>query len=231
MKLKYSFPKLKDNLLDKVDIVLNENFGYSAMPADYRKFLLKNNGGYVSPGFIDDTDKTTHTQEIIFDTPLKWARDNDKPVTPCLVMFFGIWLESEMNENEVENWDLYDLILSNEHSKNDFDILPNNMMSIAKCSHPDADDMLCISVDKIDYGSVYFYYGMHDHPVNPMGSYYADKAEKIFEYYKIENEDDIDEDTAEGKEILTQLSRVPFIKVANSLNEFLNSCRTEASVT
>gem|GEM_PF-3885466 len=28
-----------------------------------------------------------------------------------------------------------------------------------------------------------------------MGSYYADKSKKIFEHYKIESEDDIDEDT------------------------------------
>lgn len=117
MTLKYSFPKLTHNLLDKVDLILNENFDYGPMPADYRRFLSKNNGGYVSPGFIDDSDETEHTHNIVFDTPLKWAKDNDKPVTPCLVMFFGIWLENEMSEDEVENWDLNDLILSNEHSK------------------------------------------------------------------------------------------------------------------
>jgi hypothetical protein len=229
MKLKYSFPNLNEELFNKAEKILEERFGYSNIPDEYKQFLLKNNGGYVSPGFIDDTENTEHDKEVVFDTPLKWAKDNDRPVTPSIIMYFGIWLKDDMEESEIENWDLNELILSNEHSKNDFNVLPDNMMSIAKCSHPEADDMLCLSVDKTDFGAVYFYYGMHYYPANFMGTYYADKTKKIFEHHNIQSENDIDEHTSLGKEILIQLARVPFVKVADSFTEFLNSCRIQAS--
>lgn len=225
MIIKYSFPKLTENLIHKLGTVLQKDFEYSSIPDDYKKFLLKNNGGFVVPGYIEDTDDTEHTEEIVFETPLKWVRDNNKPVTPSIVMFFGVWMKEEMKEEDVENWDLFDLVLSNEHSKNDFEILPDNMMSVAKCSHPDADDMLCISVDESDYGSVYFYYGMHHHPGKFMGSYYEDKFNHILKHYNIKDEEAIDQDTKEGQEIMYHLERVPFVKVADSLDIFLRNCK------
>lgn len=133
MQIKHSFPKLTNESLAKLEQILKEEFDYPSIPNDYKEFLLKYNGGYVSPGYIDDTDEFEHTHEIVFETPLKWVRADNKPVMPNLQSFFTVWLKEEMNEDEVEVWGLPDLVLSNEHSKYDFEVLPDNMMSIAKC--------------------------------------------------------------------------------------------------
>ena len=204
MTLKHSFPKLTADLLDKAENILKEKFGYTKLPIDYRNFLLQHNGGFVSPGYVDDSDTLDHTQEFVFDTPLKWARDNNRSVKPCIVMFFGIWLEDELPEDydAPDDLDLFELIASNEHSREDFDVLPDNMMSIAKCSHPEAADMLCISLDETDYGSVFYYYDMWNHPGKFHGDYYEKK-----------------------KEITNEHKRVPFVKVANSFNEFIQNCK------
>ncbi|HVI44823.1 MAG TPA: SMI1/KNR4 family protein [Chitinophaga sp.] len=222
MILKQSFPRLTPELLDKTDAILKEKFGYSPLPEDYRRFMLQQNGGFVSPGFIDDTDDA-HTQEIVFDTPLTWARDNNRPVTPCLIMFFGIWLE-DMQGADIENEELYDLVLSNEHSRYDFDVLPDNMMSIAKCSYPDAADMLCLSLGGADYGAVYYNYGMCDHPAKFHGNYYEEKAKLVFEKHGI-TADELDEETEEGQRVVDDLKRATFVKIADSFEEFLRSCK------
>jgi hypothetical protein len=193
MVIKQSFPKLSEKLLDKTESTLKKRFGYPALPREYREFLLKNNGGFVSPGFADDSDSAEHQEEVQFETSLKWAGDNDRQVTPCIIMFFGIWLEDEMNKADVENWSLCELILSNGHSREEFDVLPENMMSIAKCGHPEAADMLCISLGETDYGSVYYNYGMCDHPAKFHGSIYDDRIKAIYEKHKINAESVLDE--------------------------------------
>ncbi|WP_338815399.1 SMI1/KNR4 family protein [Bernardetia sp. Wsw4-3y2] len=225
MKLVHSFPSLTENLISKLNTILSQEFGYNSIPDDYKSFLLKNNGGYVLPGYIEDTEITQHQKEVVFETPLRWAKDNNKPVRPCLVAFFVVWLEDDMDENEVEDWEMAELVASNEHSKLDFDILPNNMMSIAKCSHPDCADMLCISLDKKEYGSVYYNYGLCDHPANFHGDFYNDRIETIFKQYNITSYEEIDEETIEGQIIIDQIKSAYFVKVGNSFSEFLENCK------
>ncbi|ATA92471.1 hypothetical protein CGC56_10060 [Capnocytophaga canimorsus] len=227
MELKKSFPKLNDELLKKVERILAEKFDYKNIPSDYKNFLLKNNGGYVSPGFVDDSDTFKHRHEIVFNTPLKWNKDNNRPVTPTLVSFFAVWLEEDMNGNEVEDWNLPELILSNEHSKYDFDVLPDKMMSIGKCEHPDAADMLCLSLDKQDYGAVYYYYGMCDHPALFHGDFYQKASDKVVEKYGLSDEDlyNLDEDNPQDRTIINELKKAVFVKVANSFSEFLDKCK------
>ena len=239
MALIYSFPKLTDNLLDKLEGILHEKFDYPPLPKDYRDFLLLHNGGYVSPGYINDTEEYEHEEAIVFDTPLKWAKLNNKPVVPSLYQFYGAWLEDDMDENEVQNWDLFELVASNNHSKHQHNVLPENMMSIAKCDHPDGDNMLCMSLDKDDYGSIYYYYGMYNYPAQFMGSYYVDQVEAIKKKYNIEDLDDLEDledmddtddmspDSTISKQIHKELTRVPFVKVAGSFQEFLRIVRRE----
>ena len=227
MKLIRSLPPLSGGLITKLESILLEKFDYPSIPDDYKQFLLKNNGGYVVPGYVEDVDGNNHTEEIVFDTPLKWRKINDAPVKPSLVFFFGVWLPNDMDIDQVEDENLGDLIASNQHSKYDFDVLPDRMMSIAKCSHPDAADMLCISLAGYDYGAVYFYYDMWYYPAKWLGSYYDDKEEAILQKYNIGERGEIDDSTPEGKRIMEELYRVPFVKVADSFSEFLAKCRVE----
>lgn len=228
MKIKQSFPKLNNELLAKIENILKDRFGYANIPTEYKDFLLENNGGYVSPGFIDDNENSEHTQEIIFETPLKWVKMNNAPVKPALICFFGVWLEDDMNENDVENWDLPELILSNANSKEDFDVLPDNMMSIASCQHPDASDLLCISLETYDYGAIYYNYGMCDHPAKFHGDFYENASEFILKKYNLSNEDTykLDEENPKDRIIINELKRAAFVKVGNSFSEFLNNCKT-----
>lgn len=227
MELKKSFPKLNDELLKKVERILAEKFDYQNIPSDYKNFLLKHNGGYVSPGFVDDTDDFEHTHEVVFNTPLKWVKDNNRPVTPALISFFGVWLEADMNEKEVQDWDLLELISSNEYSKYDFDVLPDKMMSIAKCGHPDAGDILCLSLDNEDYGAVYYNYGMCDHPALFHGDFYQKASNKVVEKYGLSDDDlrNIDEENPKDRTIINELKKAFFVKVSNSFSEFLNHCK------
>jgi hypothetical protein len=66
-----------------------------------------------------------------------------------------------------------------QHSKYDYEVLPDKMMFIAKAGHIKASDMLCISLEEEDYGSVYYYYGMWYYPAKFHGSYYEDKKREI----------------------------------------------------
>lgn len=227
MNLLYSFPKLNEKLLKQIEELLEKRFNFKNLPNDYKSFLLKHNGGFVSPGFIDDTEETEHQKEITFETPLKWVKMDNMPVRPALISFFGIWLENEMNENDVENWDLSDLILSNANSKEDFDILPDNMISIANCQHPDASDILCISLDSEDYGNIYYNYGMCEHPLKGHGDYYENRKSAVIKKYnlKAENTYELDENKTEDRKIINELKKATFVKVANSFTEFLDNCK------
>ena len=65
MKLIQSHPKLSEDLISELEKILYKRFDYPALPNDYKSFLLKNNGGYVVPGYIEDTDDKEHTQTVV----------------------------------------------------------------------------------------------------------------------------------------------------------------------
>jgi hypothetical protein len=223
MKLTHSFPALDAASYLALEAVLLDQFEYPSLPAAYKEFLHQQNGGFVEPGYGSGEVKPSH--EVVFDTPLRWVRAEDKPVTPSLISFFGAWLPTHMNKADISNWDLPELIASNEHSKHDFDVLPDRMMSIAKCSHPQAADMLCLGLDPRDFGNVYFYYGMVFHPIRAHGDYYDDKRRGILTKYGLQAEGEIDRRTEAGSDALFELGRVEFVKVADSFDAFLSNCR------
>ena len=226
MELIHSFPSLNTESMQALEKTLSDKFDYPALPEDYKQFLLENNGGYVKPGYGNGSEDPT--QEVVFETPLHWVKDNNRPVTPSLIAFFVVWLPQLMNKDEVTDWDIYELLASNEHSKFDFDVLPNRMISIAKCSHPEAADMLCLGLDDSDFGVVYYTYDKWYYPGKFHGDYYDKATQHILDKYQLESEQDIDEDTEQGKKAIFELERVPFVKVADSFGDFLNKCRIQA---
>ena len=200
-------PSLSKRALYRLESVLQDQFAFPKLPPDYAAFLMKHNGGYVSPGHADDTSEEEHREEMVFETPLMWARDGNRPVRPCVVMFFYAWVEEEMAEPP-DDEDMYELVSSNSYSHFDFDVLPDGMMSIAKCSHPDAADMLCLDLTATDYGAVYYHYGMWHYPGNIHGDFYAKREAEV---------------RKQGGDIDDALKRVPFVRVASSFREFLQS--------
>lgn len=228
MILKHSFPELKAEFIPSLEFTLKEEFGYPKLPVDYLHFLMKNNGGHISPGYIDDEEEIEHTHEINFDTPLKWAKMNDKPVTPSIQQFFGVWLKEYMNQDDLQETGLFELVLSNLHSKEEFDILPDRMMSFAKCDHPTSGNLLAISLDEADYGSIYYYYDMWHYPQDFMGKIYRERhtqteatIQQMAKTVKMSQQ-------AFNEFIANERKKVPFIKVADSFTEFLEACREEA---
>jgi len=124
-----------------------------------------------------------------------------------------------MNKNDITNMELPSLIPSNEHSKYKFDVLPDKMISIASASHPDCADLICIALDKENYGGVYYYFDLWYNKGFKCSSYYINKKEEILKKYKLENlSPNVISENAKF-----ELDRVPFVKVADSFSDFLNS--------
>lgn len=205
-------PPLTKRAWQRLESTLRDQFGITKLPPDYAAFLLQHNGGYVSPGHVDDTSDTEHREEMVFETPLVWARDGNRPVRPCLVMFFFAWVAEEMDDPP-DDEEMYELVSSNAYSRFDFDVLPDGMMSIAKCSHPHAADMLCLDLSAADFGAVYYHYDKWYYPGNFHGDYYAKREAEVRQ---------------RGGDIEDALKRVPFVRVASSFREFLQSLQRVA---
>jgi hypothetical protein len=223
-ELRHQAPPLTESNLERIERLLRAEFDYPSLPTDYKEFLLRHNGGFVSPGHIDDADGRGHSEEIIFDTPLRWARADDKPVRPCLVMFFCAEVEGKTRTAGSPQRNLYELAASNRHSKIDRDVLPRRMVSIAKCSHPDAADMLCLSVSDNDFGCVYYHYEMWHYPANFHGAFYRNRERELAAAIGPQ----IDEFVCNSahprhEQVVDALKRVPFVKVAESFGSFLTS--------
>jgi hypothetical protein len=75
---------LSPDALSLVESELAKHCNFAPRPQSYREFLLANNGGSVSLGAID-SDSGEHA--VVFDTPLLWARDNDRPVSQEVAFF------------------------------------------------------------------------------------------------------------------------------------------------
>jgi hypothetical protein len=189
--------------------------------------LLANNGGWASPSGID-SDSGEHEHAVVFDTPLLWARDNDRPVSPEVVFFFFAYDATTMRDTTLEKSDpsLYELVASNRYSREDFDVLPQGMMSIAKVGHPEAADMLCISLSQSDYGAVYYHYGMCDHPSRFHGDFYDRRARELLTPFGDAADAALDdEDHPQHAAINEALKRVQFVRVGDSFEDWLSRLR------
>ncbi|MVX34479.1 MULTISPECIES: SMI1/KNR4 family protein [Myroides] len=219
--LKDSFPALSKEQINTFEKRLIDKFSFPPLPEDYKAFLLQNNGGYVSPGVIDEG----HSHDIVFDTPLQWVRAEGKPkVRPNIYCFFAVWLPDEMNIDEVTNEDLYTLEASNAYSREDFDVLPTLMMSIGMTSHEASGDLLAISLEEEEYGAVYYSYNNATHPAKFHGDYYDKAAQVIIDTHKLTPEIYNNLEGEEKRKMEDLFKKAYFVKVANSFTEFLNNC-------
>jgi hypothetical protein len=217
-------PMLTRDGLHRIQQRLTEYCALSPLPESYQAFLLQHNGGWVSPGPID-SETFEHKTAIVFDTPLHWARDNQRPVCPELVYFFCAYDDAAMRPESIPET-LYELVASNRYSREDFDVLPSGMMSIAKVQHPDAADMLCISLHARDFGAVYYQYGMSDHPANFHGDYYERRYKELTSPFGEDAELAIDdEDHPLHTSVNDAIARVPFVRVGDSFEEWLQRLR------
>lgn len=137
------FPSLtKDELMDKEEC-LKKRFGYNCMPEQYCNYLMKVNG---SRFYLFDDEKVKNQIE----TNLPFIRFSN------VSGIFGVWLD-RFEGMEPSNVHWPELFASNENSKEDFGILPDNMMSFAY-EHESSGSLFSISTDERDFGKVYYYY-------------------------------------------------------------------------
>jgi SMI1 / KNR4 family (SUKH-1) len=219
-----SAPPLSHDALVRVEASLAQHCDLAPLPQRYRQFLLANNGGWVSPGVVD-SESGEHAHAVVFDTPLVWARDNNRPVSPELVFFFVAYDEATMRDAEIDR-SLYELVASNRYSREDFDVLPPGMMSIAKVQHPEAADMLCISLSKTDYGAVYYHYDLWDHAARFHGDFYDRRERELLALFgDAADAAQDDEDHPLHAAVNDALMRVSFVRVGDSFEEWLSRLR------
>lgn len=134
IQVKQSFPRLSAQWLSRFEQQLHEEFNFAPLPEDYMNFLLDYNGGIIYPNDLEDTSDA-YQETVNFETPLVY---NDGSIdTPSLIMLYTVWLEEQMRplEDQIENWDIYSLIPSNHYSRDEYDILPKQMISIGLCNY------------------------------------------------------------------------------------------------
>jgi hypothetical protein len=222
-----SAPPLSQDALTRVEASLAQHCNFAPFPQSYRQFLLANNGGWVSPGAID-SDSGEHTHAVVFDTPLVWARDHDRPVSPELVFFFFAHDATGILGATARKFDssLYELVASNRYSRENYDVLPPGMMSIAKVQHPEAADMLCISLNQVDYGAVYYHYGMWSFPGRFHGDFYDRRERELLAPFGDVAEAALnDEDHLQHAAVSEALMYVPFVRVGDSFEDWLSRLR------
>lgn len=222
IEVKKSFPKLTETTLSKFEKLLEEKFDFKSLPQDYKDFLLQHNGGYIFPNNLVYEDKEFE-EEVTFSTPLKFR--NGSIDEPSLIMMFTAWIEEDMKEfeNTIEDWDIYSIIPSNKYSREDFDILPNFMLSIGLCNNPSSGDILCISLYEEDFGSIYYHPSKSIHPVPFYGDFFKNRTDIIYEKYQINEETDLDD--PKYADVNDELKRVNFVKIAENFDEFWRSLK------
>ncbi|MHC5310580.1 SMI1/KNR4 family protein [Myroides sp. LJL116] len=224
MKLIYSFPNLTQDLLDEQMSILKQMFGFNELPKDYQEFLLKNNGGFVSPGIIDCGDSLQNFKQIRFDSTLLKQEGSSETVCPVLYSFSAVWLNDKMDQSKVEQWDLFELMASNRYLRSYFDVMPDQMISIANCNGRNTLDMVCISLDKQDYGCVYYYFNHVNGPSDFPGSVKQKQLAEVYKQYHIDQNSFISSSTPEGKQVHNAILKTNFVKVADNFNDFLEKC-------
>lgn len=231
MKLLYSFPELNVELLNKQIQQLDQSFGFKDLPQDYKAFLLKQNGGFVSPGIIDLSDTAVTYKQVCFDTILQKDKDSKEVVSPSLYSFSAVWLNDLMDKDKVENWDLFEVMASNEYLHAYFSIMPDNMLSIASCNGRNHNDMVCLSLDPSEFGAVYYYYNNVNGPSKFPSDYHQKATQEVYDFYRITKDTFLSSNFPEHKAIVNALKKTYFVKVADNFTEFLQNCYTrETSV-
>ncbi|MEZ6139351.1 MAG: SMI1/KNR4 family protein [Zavarzinella sp.] len=226
LRFEDQFPALTSKELAKIEKLLKKRFGYPSIPPELKQFLLEHNGCK-----FQSSKKDSETGIKVNLPFLEYA-----PVAGI----FGIW-QDRFDDVQNLDRDYPELFASNENSKENFDVLPDKMMSFA-FEHIDTGSLFAVSVAERDYGVVYYYYDQYMYSIvgrirsiEKIGDcYYNQKIGKILEKYKVNKEDVCsndgvysdhihDDDSLDlSEECRFELSRTYFVPVAPTFAEFLN---------
>ncbi|WP_444895004.1 SMI1/KNR4 family protein [Microbulbifer sp. SSSA005] len=223
------FPSLTpDDILD-ISNRLKDRFGYKKFPSEYGDFLQETNGCLFSS---NDEDLEIGIQ---LKTDLPFIQKAN------VAGIFGVWYD-RFDGNKPSNLYWPELFASNENSKENFDVLPDNMMSFAY-EDESCGSLFAISTDQRDFGQVYYYYDNYMYSIvgrkfmlekfgycyydqkllNTLERYGFDRAQvkKTNELAQFEPFQIINNLEGLPKDCEFELSRNEFIPVASSFNDFI----------
>lgn len=226
------FPSLSSNEILEVEKELGDRFGYARIPEEYKVFLSNTNGCFY---------KTNEAEDSFFALKVNLPFIESVGVSGI----FGVWQSKyEVQDGIHPEWP--ELFASNENSKENFDVLPEQMMSFAY-EDESSGSLFAMSVADVDFGQIYYYHD--DYLYTIIGRkrmieshgycYYDRKIEEILKKYKVSSiqiegfkeKGRLDAGdiilNAKGltKECVFELERSAFIPVATSLNQFINKLK------
>ncbi len=180
---------------------------WSVLPAAYREFLSRFNGGIVEEG------------DLCFDTPIPFFKGEHRVrdhQTDCVVELFGLQPPGETREPH----DLAEL--KREHDAEDF--LPSGIIAIAECL---GSSLLCLSTRSQDHGAIYYWDYYWRYPwCRPFFDPRIEAAERAFP--------DIAEIRADPRhprqrEAIDVLNYATLVRLADQLPDWLARCRRGAT--
>ncbi|MCW8876129.1 MAG: hypothetical protein OQJ89_12860 [Kangiellaceae bacterium] len=233
MEVISQFPSLSESELEDTARRLTTRFGYDHFPSQYGQFLRENNGC-----FFQAKDEES---EVCVDLDLPFMNST------LVAGIFGVWFES-FEGLEPLNKEWPELFASNENSKENFDVLPDNMMSFAY-EGEGSGSLFAISTDIRDAGNVYYYYDEYLYSIigrkrmlEQYGYCYFDRKlkqtlsrhnlditalEEIDKSRQLEPGMVIDLLGGVSADCEFELNRNSFVLVANSFDEFLGKLKVE----
>lgn len=228
------FPALTTEEIIDIEKGLRNKFGYPAIPKEYKAFLGKTNGCLFK---VDDEDDF-----VALALNLPFAE------FASVAGISGVWQSKYENLTGVHpEWP--ELFVSNQNSKENFNVLPDQMMSFAY-EDESSGSFFAMSVAKEDFGKIYYYHD--DYLYSIFGRkrmleshgycYYDRKIEGILkthginlaevEYLRCKGHFDSEEiiSNVEGlsADCLFELERAKFIPVAESLDDFTSKLYLES---
>jgi len=233
MEIIKQFPDLTIDEIEDVAIRLKDRFGYEYFPVQYGNFLIEKNGCLFQA--------KDEGLEVSVDLDLPFIKSTQ------VAGIFGVWLD-RFDGADSGNIEWPELFASNENSKENFDVLPHNMMSFAYEAEG-SGSLFAISTDQRDLGCVYFYYDEYLYTIigrkrmlEQQGYCFFDrKLKDILRRHDIDIEPLADFDSSRQLELDQvieligqipescefELSRNNFILVSGSFNEFMKKLKVE----
>ncbi|WP_267740671.1 SMI1/KNR4 family protein [Myroides injenensis] len=228
IKLLYPYPKLNGSWITKLERLLQEELGLNQLPEDYKAFLLRSNGGIISPNILNE-DESENKEVVKFKSSLM-TKDNAF-VCPSLIMMYVVWLEEEMMPlyDEIEYWNMRWVKESNiAYSRENPDILPDQMLCIGLCNKRDDKDVIALSLAEQDYGSIYYFDSRVKSCPKLFGDFFKKRIDDIYKHYNIDKNTNLNSE--EYIEIRSAIKQAYFVKVADSFDSFWKSLYIEASI-
>lgn len=190
-------PLLPDTLRDE------QRSLWSILPASYREFLLRFNGGIIEEG------------QLCFDTPIPFFKENRQVQdhqNDCVVELFAFQPPEETKEPS-------DLAkLKKEHDESDF--LPLGVIAIAECL---GSSLLCLSTRPEDHGVIYYWDYYWKYPwCRPFFAPGIKAVERVFPDLEAIRADSLH---PRRREAMDALNYATLVRLADDLSGWLARCR------